>query len=183
LAAALSIPLTTSAGAPVPGRDLVLLLATATIVISLVVQGSTLAPLVERAGVIRAEEDARHEQAIARLRLAEVGLEHLEQVSDLEAVPDVVIDRLRGGLQARLERTRARMDDDEPTSSTAASYRQLRRDLLAVEGAELTRLYESACSTWRTRASARGRRRSRYPPSSHAGASGRLLTRLFGVPR
>jgi NhaP-type Na+/H+ or K+/H+ antiporter len=38
-AAALSIPLTTSSGAPVPGRDLVLVLAAAVIVLSLLAQG------------------------------------------------------------------------------------------------------------------------------------------------
>jgi CPA1 family monovalent cation:H+ antiporter len=42
LAAALSIPLTTASGAALPQRDLVLVLAAATIVVSLVVQGLTL---------------------------------------------------------------------------------------------------------------------------------------------
>jgi NhaP-type Na+/H+ or K+/H+ antiporter len=41
LAAALSIPLTSANGAPLPRRDLILVLATAAIVISLVVQGLT----------------------------------------------------------------------------------------------------------------------------------------------
>jgi len=50
LAAALSIPLTTTSGAPLPQRDLVLVLAAATIVISLVVQGFTLEPLARFAG-------------------------------------------------------------------------------------------------------------------------------------
>ena len=46
LAAALSIPLTSASGIPLPQRDLILVLATAVIVISLVVQGLTLEPLV-----------------------------------------------------------------------------------------------------------------------------------------
>jgi len=41
LAAALSIPLTSASGAPLPQRDLILVLATAVIVVSLVVQGLT----------------------------------------------------------------------------------------------------------------------------------------------
>src|SRR4029077_4918702 len=45
LAAALSIPLTTASGAALPQRDLVLVLAAAAIVISLIVQGFTLEPL------------------------------------------------------------------------------------------------------------------------------------------
>ena len=74
LAAALSIPLTTAAGAPLPQRDLVLVLAAATIVISLIVQGFTLEPLARLAGFGRAEPaDPGHEETIARLRLAEAG--------------------------------------------------------------------------------------------------------------
>src|SRR5712691_11582745 len=45
LAAALSIPLTSTSGAPLPRRDLILVLAIAAIVISLIVQGLTLGPL------------------------------------------------------------------------------------------------------------------------------------------
>ncbi len=45
LAAALSIPLTAKSGAPLPQRDLILVLTTAVIVISLIVQGLTLEPL------------------------------------------------------------------------------------------------------------------------------------------
>ena len=51
LAAALSIPLTSDSGAPLPQRDLVLVLAAGTIVISLIVQGFTLEPLARLAGV------------------------------------------------------------------------------------------------------------------------------------
>ena len=51
LAAALSIPLTSADGAPLPRRDLILAIATAVIVVSLIVQGLTLEPLVRRAGI------------------------------------------------------------------------------------------------------------------------------------
>ena len=51
LAAALSIPLTAADGSPLPDRELVQVLATVVIVISLVVQGFTLEPLVRRAGI------------------------------------------------------------------------------------------------------------------------------------
>jgi NhaP-type Na+/H+ or K+/H+ antiporter len=50
LAAALSIPFTTASGAPLPQRDLVLVLAAAAIGISLIVQGFTLEPLARLAG-------------------------------------------------------------------------------------------------------------------------------------
>jgi monovalent cation/hydrogen antiporter len=51
LAAALSIPLTTNNGEPLPQRDLLLVLSVTVIVISLIVQGLTLEPLVRRTAV------------------------------------------------------------------------------------------------------------------------------------
>jgi CPA1 family monovalent cation:H+ antiporter len=59
LAAALSIPLTTASGAPLARRDLVLVLAAAVIVVSLIVQGLTLEPLARFAGITR-PAGARH---------------------------------------------------------------------------------------------------------------------------
>ena len=149
LAAALSIPLTTTATAaspatvPLPGRDLVLVLATAVIAISLVVQGLTLEPLVRFAGISRPAADTRHEETIARLRLAEAGLARLEELADVEAAPDVVIDRLRRGLEARISGTRARMAGGPDSGPSGSADRDIRRDLIAVENAELRRLYKN----------------------------------------
>ena len=53
LAAALSIPLTSASGVPLPERDLILVLATTVIVVSLIVQGLTLEPLARFAGIAR----------------------------------------------------------------------------------------------------------------------------------
>ena len=146
LAAALSIPLTAAASptaSPLPQRDLVLVLATAVIAISLIVQGFTLEPLVRFAGISLPAADTRHEETMARLRLAEAGLARLDEIADVEAAPDVVIDRLRRSLQARIGRTRARMDESRDPESTGAAERDIRRDLLGVEYAELNRLYEN----------------------------------------
>ena len=51
LAAALSIPLTSASGAPLTRRDLILVLPTTVIVVSLIVQGLTLEPLARFAGI------------------------------------------------------------------------------------------------------------------------------------
>jgi CPA1 family monovalent cation:H+ antiporter len=108
LAAALSIPLTTASGAALPQRDLVLVLAAAAIVISLIVQGFTLEPLVRLAGFGPATAvGPLHEETIARLHMAEAGLARLDELADSGAAPDAVIDRLRSGLQARIGNTRA----------------------------------------------------------------------------
>jgi monovalent cation/hydrogen antiporter len=143
LAAALSIPLSTATGSALPERDLVLVLATAVIAISLIVQGLTLEPLVRFAGISRPAADTRHEETIARLRLAEAGLARLDELAGLEAAPDVVIDRLRRSLETRIDRSRARMDESQDPESTGAADRDIRRDLIAVENGELNRLYEN----------------------------------------
>jgi len=143
LAAALSIPLTTAGGAPLPQRDLVLVLAAAAIVISLIVQGFTLEPLARRAGFGQATAGPGHEETVARLRMAEAGLARLEELADDGAAPDAVIDRLRATLQARIGNTRARLDAGPGAGPAARTERELRGDLIAAENAELSRLFQA----------------------------------------
>jgi CPA1 family monovalent cation:H+ antiporter len=141
LAAALSIPLTSASGAPLPQRDLILVLATAVIVISLVVQGLTLEPLVRLAGIAR-QDGGRHEETMARLRLAEAALARLDELADDDCAADDAIDRARASLQARIGRTRARIDGTEAAEPDGMTDRDLRRALNAAENAELARLYD-----------------------------------------
>jgi CPA1 family monovalent cation:H+ antiporter len=151
LTAALSIPLTADSGAPLPQRDLVLVLATAVIVISLVVQGLTLEPLVRLAGIARPHSDARHEETIARLRLAEAALARLDELADGNCAPDDAIDRARAGLEARIGRTRARIDGNQAPELDGLTDRELRRTLNAAEHAELARLYDDGTVSQPTR--------------------------------
>ena len=140
LAAALSIPLTSASGAPLPRRDLILAIATAVIVVSLIVQGLTLEPLVRRAGNARPDA-ARHEQTVARLRLAEAALARLDELAAGDCAADDVIDRAgpacRPGSGAPAPASTA--PGGEPDGLTD---RELRRDLNAAEHAELARLYD-----------------------------------------
>ena len=149
LAAALSIPLTTSSGAALSDRDLVLLLTTAVIVITLVVQGFTLAPLVRRAGIALAPDDVRQEHTTARLALAQAGLSHLDHLTEAAAAPDFVLEALRNSWQNRIERIKEHKNSELP--HTGSLYHQLRRDLLDVESAELDRLYSDGAISDATR--------------------------------
>jgi monovalent cation/hydrogen antiporter len=152
LAAALSIPLTTASGAALPQRDLVLVLAAAAIVISLIVQGFTLEPLARFAGFGKTTAAGPlHEETLARLRMAEAGLARLDELAENGAAPDAVIDRLRTGLRARIGNTRARMNHDPETEPWALTERQLRGDLIAAENAELSRLFETGTISAATR--------------------------------
>ena len=150
LAAALSIPLTTASGAPLPRRDLILAIATAVIVISLIVQGLTLEPLVRRAGIARLDA-VRHEETVARLRLAEAALARLDELAAGDCAADDVIDRARASLQARIGHTRARVDGTREPEPDGLTDRELRRDLNAAENAELARLYDDGTISQATR--------------------------------
>ncbi|HZS20449.1 MAG TPA: Na+/H+ antiporter [Pseudonocardiaceae bacterium] len=162
LAAALSIPLSTSGGTALPDRDLVLLLTTAVIVLTLVVQGFTLAPLVRRAGIAVDAADLRQEDATARLQLANAGLSYLDHLTRTQAAPQIVIEALRAAWLDRIQRIQERNASEPPY--TASTYRQLRRELLDVENAELDRLYHDGTISDVTR-----RRIQRSLDLEHAG--------------
>jgi CPA1 family monovalent cation:H+ antiporter len=150
LAAALSIPLTAANGTPLPHRDLILVLAIAAIVISLIAQGLTLGPLVRLAGIAR-PGDARQEEAVARLHLAEAALARLDELTGDASAADDAIDRARTALQARIGRARARVDDSQPAEPDGLTDRELRRALNAAEQAELSRLYDDGTIAAATR--------------------------------
>jgi CPA1 family monovalent cation:H+ antiporter len=147
LAAALSIPVATENGTVLSERPLVLVLTTSVVVVTLVVQGFTLAPVVKASGIALEPDHTEREEASARCSLAGAGIRRLDELAELEAVPDVVLDRLRRGLTARLDDARDRLADNDgngtPAESADLVYRQLRRDLIAVETAELQRLYDA----------------------------------------
>ena len=151
LAAALSIPLTTDSGAPLPQRDLLLVVAVTVIVISLIVQGLTLEPLVRRTAVAQPAASTQQEEAAARLRLAEAGVARLDELAASEEVPDVEIDRIRRALNARIGQARARLHQDADAAQDARSRRDIHRDVIAAENAELASLYAAGTITAATR--------------------------------
>jgi Na+/H+ antiporter len=142
LAAALSIPLTVSGGAPFPHRDLLLVLATSTIVVTLVVQGLTLEPLVRRLGVMEPVEDELHQEALARHLTARAGLARLEELLEETSLAPDVAQRLRQGLQHRVDRARERPPGSTSSDPGGDDLRRLRRALLRAESGELQRLHD-----------------------------------------
>ena len=138
LAAALSIPLVTSGGRPLPGRELVLVLTTAVVVLTLVVQGLTLAPVVNRSGLALEPEHTAQEETTSRAALTRAALEHLDDLTGLETLPEATLHRMHRNLTARLDH-----DTSHPeTNSVDATYRELRHEIIAVQSAELRRLYD-----------------------------------------
>ncbi|MFG2918590.1 hypothetical protein ACGF0D_37615 [Kitasatospora sp. NPDC048298] len=138
LAAALSIPLTADNGSALAGRPLVLVLTSSVVVFTLVVQGLTLAAVVNRSGLALEPEHTAQEEDDARDALNHAALEHVDHLATLEVMPATAVDRVRRGLTARLDHTA-----ETPDGTTAdAAYRQLRREVIAVQSTELHRLYD-----------------------------------------
>ncbi|WP_457030778.1 Na+/H+ antiporter [Kitasatospora sp. P5_F3] len=140
LAAALAIPIAAEDGTALPGRPLVLVLTTAVVVFTLVVQGLTLAGVVNRSGLALEPEHTEREEAVTRDGLTRVGLDHLDQLADLEALPETVLARMRRSLTARLDHSADQSDGSPDTE--ASVYRSLRREVIAVQNAELRRRYD-----------------------------------------
>jgi Na+/H+ antiporter len=150
LAAALSLPLTVQDGGALPNRALLLVLVTGTVVITLLVQGFTLAPLVAWAGVSVAPGTLHREDTAARLRLAGAALARLEVLADTDGAPPLVIERLRGEYATRIAYAADAAELGE-TPALVTAYRLLRRDLIEVEQGELDRLHAAGEITDKTR--------------------------------
>ena len=141
LAAALALPIETDAGAPFPGRELIIFLAFAVILATLLGQGLTLPALIKR---LHLEDDGleRKEDTKARIHAAEAALERLEELLDEDWVRPETADRLRGLYTFRVERFRARYDgeDDGQIERQSQDYQRLRRELLEAERAAVVGL-------------------------------------------
>ena len=105
--------------------------------------GLSLAGVVNRSGLAVAPGHTAREEAGARRALARAGLAHLDRIEDLEAVPETVLDRMRRILNSRLDQAEEQTDSPGPDGGQLlTAYRGLRRDVIAVQTAELRRLYD-----------------------------------------
>jgi monovalent cation/hydrogen antiporter len=141
MAAALALPLETSAGAPFPGRDLIIFLAYAVIVFTIVVQGLTLPALIRRLG-LEEDDSERQEELIARLAAAEAALERLEELTGEDWTVEETIDRVRGMYEYRLRRFSAQQDGDgsEAIEDRSLAYQRLVRELIEAQRRALVQL-------------------------------------------
>jgi monovalent cation/hydrogen antiporter len=108
LAAIFAVPLTTSGGKPFPGRDLILFCTFVVVVVTLVGQGVTFAPIVRALGVRADPADAVSLRNAARAASAQAGLACLDQIAAGQADPELagpgLPEQELSGLRATLER-------------------------------------------------------------------------------
>jgi CPA1 family monovalent cation:H+ antiporter len=137
LAAALALPLQTDAGAAFPARELIILLAYVVILVTLVGQGLTLGPLIERLGITDDGSEEREEVA-ARVRLAEAALARVEDLREEDWARDDTLDRLHGMYEYRRRRFSAREDGDgDHYEERSGAYQRVMHELLDAQREEL----------------------------------------------
>jgi monovalent cation/hydrogen antiporter len=148
LAAIFTLPLVTDDGAPFPDRDLLLFCAFLAVLVTLVGQGVTFAPLVRALGCRADQADQARLRNEARIAAAEAGLARLDTMQEEEHddVDDAAITTLRATLRSRLERYGKRLDvlnaaegGDIPLSPTYEAALRLRRAVIAAQREELLR--------------------------------------------
>ena len=129
LAAALAVPLSVDGGGAFPERDLIIFLAFAVILVTLVGQGLTLGPLIQRLGV---QDDGVEEQEerVARQRMAEAGLGRIEELGEPDWISPESVGRARAQLDYRRRRWGALADGDgDDVEDRVDAWRRLMYDL------------------------------------------------------
>jgi Na+/H+ antiporter len=146
LAAIFTLPLVTDDGSPFPDRDLLLFCAFLAVLVTLVGQGLTFAPLVRALGLRADEADQARLRNEARIAAVEAALQRLD---DMEAeqhddVDDRAIGALRTQLRSRLNRYRHRLDvldsaeaGEIPLSPEYEAALRLRRAVIEAQRGEL----------------------------------------------
>jgi monovalent cation/hydrogen antiporter len=135
LALALAIPLRTASGAPFPARNELVAIALAVVLVTLLGQGLTLAPLIKRLGMADPDAPAREERA-ARAAAERAGRERIER---LEAEGAITADQrarlldvlaLEMGTPGRQGRLAARLESNQESRSLLLALADARRAIL-----------------------------------------------------
>lgn len=143
MAAALSIPFTLADGSPLPGRDLLIFLAAATIVLTLLLNGLTL-PLLVRALGLASDRGAQRDLRAAEIALAQAASLALER--ELVRLPEseaVHARRLLADYRRRLERQTANAGRREALRDARAAEHRLALLAIAAERRELYALRDA----------------------------------------
>ncbi|MEP6671482.1 MAG: Na+/H+ antiporter [Chthoniobacter sp.] len=139
LATALALPLATAVGTPFPGRDIIIFVSFAVILLTLVAQGLSLPILIR---ILKVEGDCKTEEEgyIARLAANQAALAYLERraATEVESRPQLNL------LQAEYHERMAQLEHEEDEASANATvpdgpaasparFHQAARDALQVE--------------------------------------------------
>ncbi|HEV7562604.1 MAG TPA: Na+/H+ antiporter [Solirubrobacterales bacterium] len=136
LAAALALPLQTDAGSPFPGRDLILFVTFAVILVTVVGQGLTLPALIRSLHMHEEEGVEEREEVRARLRAAQAAIERLDELAGEGWTNDDTVTRVRGLYEFRRRRFKVRagkIEDEDGIEDRSHSYQRLMHELYGVQ--------------------------------------------------
>ena len=133
LAAALALPLALPSGAAFPQRNPILLITFVVILVSLLVQGLTLRPLIGWLGLEPDTQAEREEQKL-RISLARRTVDYLDSPEAADQAPPEILARMQHRYAQRLERLhqRANSPEDLPTI-TLTPFQQLQEAVIHYE--------------------------------------------------
>jgi monovalent cation/hydrogen antiporter len=142
LAAVFAIPLTVNGNA-FPGRSLVVFSAYLVVLVSLLGQGLTFAPLVRWCHLPHTEEEEQRAVALARSAIVAAGLQRLDQMLAAEPQAETVVEPLRRSSALQHQRAKDRLsvleDGSEAADTVTAIRGRLRRQMIEAERDELLR--------------------------------------------
>lgn len=133
LAIALTLP--TALGTE---RSTLIFLAAVVVVVTLIGEGLTLAPLLRGLGLAQTEEHQRIE-AVARAKVTEAGLARLDELAEAGEVDDYTANIYRQLFEMRLDRVRVALGDVSEDDVT--DTRPFRRELVRAQRDKLDELY------------------------------------------
>ena len=145
LAAALSLPETLGDGTPFPQRNLIVFLTFCVILVTLVLQGLSLAPLVRALGLAGTAGHQQEEEEVRRAMI-EAALSQLERVrlKNSEATQGALYEDIEIRYKRKLANLTGQDDQGVAADRQAyAQYLELTRDLLNTERKTALRLRES----------------------------------------
>jgi CPA1 family monovalent cation:H+ antiporter len=135
LALALALPLTLPGGQAFPQRAVVIVVAFAVILVTLVVQGLSLPWVIRLLGLRPDDADLREERA-ALISASQAALARLDEIDNTVVLHPQLLDRVRAPYAERLNRLTAEAREDPEcklTEGESAAYRRLRGQALDAE--------------------------------------------------
>jgi len=136
LAAALTLPFTLDNGQPFPGRELILFLTFVVIIVTLVLQGLTLPPLI-RWLEVKADRSEEQEEREARLKANQAALLRLNDLAMHERVDEATLDRMRAEYEDRIAQLEEQRDGNGDRQRHgglfSSAYDRLAREALKQE--------------------------------------------------
>lgn len=126
LAAALALPITRQDGTPFPGRDLILFLTFTVIIVTLVVQGLSLPPLIRWLG-IKEDISSAMEERKARLKANQEAYASLKDIDEKDPAKADALQRLRLEYQDHIRQVEgaASASDSSPLRRFSTEYERL----------------------------------------------------------